>query len=406
MASVREGNGHRRAMMVQVVGAIEQERNEVRRALEGSGDRPVEVNESAPDSTDTGAAQPDLAMVIFDREDEAPALGYLQTHSAARSHLQHFALMHEPSPALMRRALRAGADEILFLPLHPDDVDRALLKLSERQRKHSDSGYICSVTSLTGGVGMTTLSGNLALALNYTLDKQVAVVDLNLQNGGMNMFLHLQPLRTMTALAELSEKIDSIRLEAALTKHPSGIYLLAAPTSFEEAVQVTQGMVGTILDLMRQLFDYVVIDCGPHIDENTVAALGHSDELLYVIDQSASSARIAARFMEWCARRRFHGVEPRLVVNRFDAQSEVTLAEIGRRAGRPPFAAIPRDERVAERLQLHSEDLWQFAARSDLARSVENLAARLTSPGESREEPSANFVARLLTSIGARAAAG
>jgi pilus assembly protein CpaE len=405
MAIVREGGAHRKAMTVQVVGGVEQQRNEVRRALESSGDRPLEVSESAPDSTETGTAQPDLAMVIFD-QDEAGALGYLQSHSVAPSHPQQFALMHEPPAVLMRRALRAGADEILFLPLHADEVDRELLKFSERQRKHGAAGYICLLTSLTGGVGITTLSGNLALALNYALDKRVAVVDLNLQNSGMSVFLHLQPAQTMVALAELSQTLDSLRLEAALTKHPSGVYLLAAPKCFEEAARITPEMVGTILDLMRQLFDYVVIDGGPHVDENTVAALGRADELLYVVDQSLSSARIAARFMEWFSRLGFRGVEPRVVVNRFDAQSEVTLAEINKRGGRAAFATIPRDERGAERLQLHAEDLWQLAPRSDLARAMENLAGRLTSPAESREEPSANFVARLLTSIGARAAAG
>lgn len=405
MATLREGSDHRRTMTVQVVGAVQQERDDVRRALEGSGDRLVEVSESAPDSSETGAAQPDLAMVIFD-EDEAPALGYLQSHSAAPSHPQQFALMHEPSAVLMRGALRAGADEILFLPLNPDDVDRALLKFSEQQRKPSDGGYICSVTSLTGGVGITTLSGNLALALNYALDKRVAVVDLNLQNSGMSVFLHLQPAQTMIALADLSQTLDSIKLEAALTKHPSGIYLLAAPKGFEEAVQVTHAMVETILDLMRQLFDYVVVDCGPHIDENTVAALERSDELLDVIDQSLSSARIAARFMEWFSRLGFRAVEPRLVVDRFDVHSEVTLAEIDKRGGRAVFATIPRDEQVAERLQLHAEDLWQLAPGSGLARAMENLAGRLASPGEPRGEPSANFVARFFTSIGARAAAG
>ena len=32
--------------------------------------------------------------------------------------------------------------------------------------------------------------------------------------------------------------------------------------------------VGAVLDLMRQLFDYVIVDCGDHVDENERRRLG------------------------------------------------------------------------------------------------------------------------------------
>ena len=67
----------------------------------------------------------------------------------------------------MKRALRSGADEILFMPLDPGEATRALLKVSEarwrteRRRGRRD----LSVISLVGGVGVTSLAANLALAL-------------------------------------------------------------------------------------------------------------------------------------------------------------------------------------------------------------------------------------------------
>ena len=402
MASVREGNELHKTMTVQVVGAAEQELSEVRHALEGVNDPPVEVRTAAPGSAENGDRPADLAMVVFD-DNEAAALTYLQSHAEGPAHPRQFALMHEPSPALMRRALRAGADEILFLPLKSDEIGRALLKFAEHQRKHGDRGYICSVISLTGGAGLTALSGNLALALNYGLDKRVVLVDLNLQNDGMGIFLHLNPAHTIVDLAHGAEKFDSIRLESALTKHPSGIYLLAAPKRFEDAGLITDTLVTTILELMGQLFDYVVVDCGPHIDERTVAALLRSDEVLYVIDQSLPAVRTALRFTEFFSRLGVREVEPRLVVNKFDAQSQISLDDIGKRWGKAVFATVARDDRVAERMQLYPEDLWGLAPGSQLVQSMENLASRLALRREPRAEPAGNFVTRLLTSIGARA---
>lgn len=50
-----------------------------------------------------------------------------------------FALVQERSPVLMRRILRAGADELLFLPLDAGDATRALLNISDRKKPSSPS---------------------------------------------------------------------------------------------------------------------------------------------------------------------------------------------------------------------------------------------------------------------------
>jgi septum formation inhibitor-activating ATPase MinD len=113
--------------------------------------------------------------------------------------------------------------------------------------------------SLIGGTGVTSLAANLALALRYAFDKRVAVIDLDLQTGGLSVFLNLEPERTIMALAEGTRKLDSIQLESALSKHASGIYLLAAPKRIEDSELVSDATVGAILDLMRQLFDFVIV---------------------------------------------------------------------------------------------------------------------------------------------------
>ena len=77
-----------------------------------------------------------------------------------------------------------------------------------------------SLVSLVGGVGVTSLAGNLALAMRYTLDKRVAVIDLDLQASALSVFLNVEPDRTMMALTEGEKKIDSIQLEARSASTP------------------------------------------------------------------------------------------------------------------------------------------------------------------------------------------
>src|ERR1019366_7889291 len=111
---------------------------------------------------------------------------------------------------------------------------------------------VISVTSLIGGVGVTSLAGNLALALQ-SLHKRVALVDLDLQTGGLAVFLNLDSELSKMPLGRLDRKLDSIHLESALTKHQSGVYLLAAPKRIEEGELVSDITVGTVFDLIRQL---------------------------------------------------------------------------------------------------------------------------------------------------------
>ncbi|MGH7934186.1 MAG: AAA family ATPase [Candidatus Binataceae bacterium] len=400
----RRGN----ALRIQIVGETEEARVAVIASLATVGDPPIEVMEVAPNLPGENGAAPmaELAMVVFNGN-EAAALGYLQAQSERSPRPLLFGLLPERSPALMRRALRAGADELMFLPLDPSDIARALMKLTESRRKEERAGaggggLIYSVTSAVGGTGVTSLCGNLALALRYAFDKRVAVVDLALQTGGLGIFLYLDPDQSIAAL-EHSVKLDSIRLEAALTKHASGIYLLAAPRRIEDSELVSDLTIEAVLSLMRQLFDFVVVDCGRHVDENAVAAWARSDEVLYVLDHSLYAARAVHRFMEFFGRLGLRELEPRFVLNKYNSQSPLPVDQIERELQGKIFARIPRDDRAMERAELRAQDLWQSSGAAPMKRATEQLARRLTIRREPAADTAGGLFARLFSALGARA---
>ncbi len=159
-----------------------------------------------------------VMMVVFGDDEEAP-LALLQETSGRTVRPTAFAVLPKRSPSLLRRALRAGADEILFLPLEADDAARALFKISEARRRNLRGGYgkVLSLLSMVGGVGTTTLAAHLALALRR-LGKQVAVVDLDLQLGSLGVLLNIEPSRTIVDLADPQKKLDSIQLDLTLTR--------------------------------------------------------------------------------------------------------------------------------------------------------------------------------------------
>jgi len=396
----------RSPLRIHLAGGEDSNRSEVKSLLDSLDDPTVEVSEGLPaHSAGNNDGPAEIVAIVIDSH-EQNSLEEIQRLAAQSPPPVLLALVKERSSALMRRALRAGADDVLFLPLDRSDITRALLKVTENSRReeHDEAGgRICSFISLTGGVGVTTLSGSLALALSYTHKKRVGLVDLDLQNGGLAVFLDLEPERTIALLTDQRGAIDSIQLESALTRHDSGIYLLAAPRRIEESEAVSEGTVTAVLDVMRQLFDFVVVDCGSHINENVAAAWERSDEIFYVIEQSIAAARSAVRFLDLFGRLNIE-IQPAFVLNRFDSRHPMNEDLIGRTLARPLEARVARDDKAFERSQLNGHDPWQTVSASALMRSIEEMAQKVAAHGQPPDDKPERrgLVGRLLTAIGAR----
>jgi pilus assembly protein CpaE len=395
-------------LSVLLAGGEEVQRGQARDALLALSAPPLEVVEAAPGQAASLSAQADVVMVLLGAGEEA-SLAFLQGLTEGSPRPVLFALLDEQSEASMLRVLRAGADEVLFLPLVQSDLMRALLKVSEARRRSErrGGGMIFSVASLSGGAGVTTLCANLGLALRSAGRVRVALVDLDLQRGGLGNLFGAEPERGILALARLNKRPDSITLEAALTTHASGLYVLGAPVRIEDSKEVSDTTVSNLLDLLRQLFDYIVVDCGAHVDENSVAAWERSHEVLYAIEQSIGAAHRAGRFLELFQRLGIDRIEPRLVLNRFQPKHPITETHIVSRLKCPIYVRIPRDERVMEKSVALARMPSQVAPNSALVHAYEDLARRLcaTQPAtaEAESPPGPGFVTRLMGSLGARA---
>jgi pilus assembly protein CpaE len=381
-----KNESRRTSMKVLLVGDPGESRDQLNAVLTELSEPELVIIEgeaaTAANLSENAGTPPDATLVMVNGNEEA-ALNFLQSQAQHTPRPSLLALLNARSPGLMKRALRSGADEILFMPLDPGEATRALLKVSEARwrSERREGGVVISVTSLVGGVGVTSVAANLGLALQ-SLHQRVALVDLDLQTAGLAVFLNLEPEVTIMPLVRLERKLDSIQLESALTKHQSGLYVLAAPKRIEEGELVSDITIGTVLDLIRQLFDYVIVDCGDHVDENAVAAWERSEHLFSVLNQSVAAARSAWRFIDLFERLGLTSLEPGFVLNRYSSSHPLTEKAIESTLAKPIYAKIPIDIRTFETVEMKAQNLFQVAPSSPAARAMSDLAATIMPQNE------------------------
>jgi pilus assembly protein CpaE len=195
--------------------------------------------------------------------------------------------------------------------------------------------------------------------------------------------------------------VDSIRLESAASKHFSGLYLLAAPPRIEDGEMVSPGTVESTIGVMLQLFDYVLIDCGHHVNEGTVAAWERAGNVLYVLDQSITGVRATQRFLDLFERLKLKHVSLDLLLNHYRPSHVISLEKIEAALHRPVAFCIPHDEAALAATEAQGDGLSTLPAGSPLLLAVERLATTLIGAlGATDSAHKPGVLARLINAIG------
>lgn len=224
-------------------------------------------------------------------------------------------------PGAARMLVQLQVSDFMTKPVTTADLVRSCIRaLHGNAREESTESQISTFMPAAGGVGTTTLSIETAFQLHTSATRgaSTCVVDLNFQQGSCAEYLDLEPRFDITEIENQPERLDRQLLDVMLSKHESGLCVLAAPTVPTEMRSFNTDVVVRMLDLVSAYFDNVVIDMPRTWFPWTETVLLGSNNLYIVAEMTVPCLRHTQRLIKAVYETAGKEVTPRVIVNRFE----------------------------------------------------------------------------------------
>jgi pilus assembly protein CpaE len=292
-----------------------------------------------------------LSIYIVDLDsDPAVALKLVESLSRIPNSVVLVASGHF-STDLVVGAMRAGAREVLPLPLTRDQLDDVMARARSRLSAPPDHelGRLCVFLGAKGGAGTTTVASNFAMAAALGSEKRTLLIDFDLPLGDAVLNFGMEPqFSTRDALSNCL-RLDANLLSSFVARHDSGLFILPAQGRCDR-YEITREAVDKLILVARQMFDCVVLDAGTRFDLADTAIF-HPDAQIYIVSQvSIADLRNSNRILSQLA----SSGNPRnvqVVLNRDAPNAFFDDEVVAKVLTRPVRWRVPNDFRAVREMQ-------------------------------------------------------
>ena len=298
----------------------------------------------------------DAAVIIVDIDASQPeefvALQRFATQLGGNPPL--IAITQSLDAAVARKLIQVRVSDFLVKPVEPIELVRACARAAQGAHgggSEAMEAQIYTFLPAAGGVGVTTLAIQTALLLQggKAGSASVCLVDLDFQHGAVADYLDIEPRLDLNEIEPRPERLDRQLLEVMLSRHSTGLQVIAAPSRPAEMRSFDPLVVTRLLDLVSANFDYVVIDMPRTWFSWTDDVLLGSNRLHIVSEMTVPGLKLAKNLLSSIRERLGEGCRPQVIVNRFEQRiftPGLKLADIEKAFG-PAFAGmIPNNYRV------------------------------------------------------------
>ena len=283
------------------------------------------------------------------------------------------------------KAFELGADDYLIKPFQPEELvarmrilarrGRAMKIVSQMEKSDEKLTTIIAVHSLRGGLGTTSISVNLALALNQIWAKQTLLIDGVFSAGQVAMMLNTKPRFSWGDFIEIELKnIDDELIENVASKHPTGLSFIAAPPSPIAVDTFSDEFWKVILSQLAIQYEFIVIDTAHDFTDITIQMLNFANNLVLVVAPDMSSLRAAMSALDIYDKLGFPPEKIKLLLNSNSSIVGIRQAQIEKVLGRPIDFVIPYEPDEVVRAINFGEPFFLKNSALPISTKLEDMA--------------------------------
>ncbi|MGM9923781.1 MAG: septum site-determining protein MinD [Bacillus sp. (in: firmicutes)] len=174
-------------------------------------------------------------------------------------------------------------------------------------------GEAIVITSGKGGVGKTTTSANIGTALALA-GKKVCLVDTDIGLRNLDVIMGLEN-RIIYDLVDVLEKRCKVHQALIKDKRFDGLLYLLPAAQTSDKTDVTPEQMKELVSVLKQDYDYVLIDCPAGIEQGYRNAVAGADQAIVVTTPEKAAMRDADRIIGLLEKEERLSA-PRLIINR------------------------------------------------------------------------------------------
>lgn len=313
----------------------------------------------------------------------------------------------------LRKAMAAGAREYLVKPFSANELANSIRRVNEAQKRRNTflrstvsegsvstsrpkRGKITTFFCTKGGVGKTTLACNLAVALSQETRKKVALVDLDLTAGDVTVMLNISAKGTIAEMVQEQDNLDFQLVDVFLVHHLSGTRVLPAPASPEQAELIQPRHVEQLLKILKDNFDYIIIDTSPVYSDINLSVLEASDKLVLVLNQELTTLKHVKSAMDIFKALNYES-KTKIILNQQNGEG-IKVKELEKTLNTSCAGIIPEDQKTVKNSINKGVPFVMSHPNTKIANSVKTLIEILDLFHEKTEDvPQKSIVTRLFS---------
>jgi MinD-like ATPase involved in chromosome partitioning or flagellar assembly len=242
-------------------------------------------------------------------------------------------------------------------------------------------GHVVSVFAPKGGVGKTTISVNMAVALRQQTRAEVLLFDADVGVGNVTSVLDVPYKMGLADLADTPpEEWTDAAFEHIVATHPeTGVKVLTWGTDPADSEHVGVDLLLAALRWARNHNSYVIVDNHPGYDDRTMAMLAVSNEIFLVVTPEVGAVRNSAQFLE-LARELGLGTVVKVIVNR--ANHGIRMADLESSLGLPVSATIVSNGPKSVIASNEGRPIVTKFPREKISDDLHGVARLISQPGD------------------------